>query len=330
MKYREIGASGIRASVVALGTWPVGGWLWGGSDRRESERAIAAALEHGVNFIDTAPAYGFGLAEEIVGRVVAGRRDEVVIATKCGLVWDESRREAVVAAGGNPIEHDLSPRSIRREVEASLRRLRTDYIDLYQTHWPDERVPVEETMACLLELKEEGKIRAIGVSNVTPALLKRYLQVGRVDSDQERYSMLDRQIERELLPLCRQQNIAVLAYSPLCMGLLTGRLTPERRFPPGDIRGKDPRFSVEARRTVGQMLQEMEAVARGYGVTIAQLVIAWTAAQPGITHVLVGARRPEHARENAAAGDVELSPADVELLGHIAERYRRRIPGMGW
>ena len=330
MKLREIGSSGISGSVIALGTWPIGGWLWGGSDEKEAERTIAAALDLGINFIDTAPAYGFGLAESMVGRVIAGRREEVVVATKCGLVWDEATRARVVAAGGNPIRHDLSPGSIRREVEASLRRLSTDYIDLYQTHWPDDRTAVEDTMECLLELKREGKIRAIGVSNVTPDLLRRYLAVGRVESAQERYSMLDREIEAELLPLCRERGIAVLAYSPLAMGLLTGKVGPERIFPNGDIRSKSPRFSVESRRLIQEMVAEIEPIARGYSATVAQMVIAWTAARPGITHVLVGARKEGHVRENALAGEIAVQASDLDRLTEIADRYRGRIPGMGW
>lgn len=330
MKFREIGLSGIRGSIIALGTWPIGGWLWGGSDEKEAERAVAAALDLGINFIDTAPAYGFGLAERIVGRVIAGRREEVVVATKCGLVWDEPTRARVVAAGDNPIRHDLSPESIRREVEASLRRMRTDYIDLYQTHWPDEKTAVEDTMECLLALQGEGKIRAIGVSNITAELLRRYLHVGRVESTQERYSMLDREIESDLLPVCQQERMAVLAYSPLAMGLLTGKVGPERVFPDGDIRAGSPRFGVESRRTIQQMMTEIEHIARGYGTTAATVVLAWTAARPGITHVLAGARKAAHVRENALAGEIILDASDMERLTEIADRYRARIPRMGW
>ncbi len=330
MEKRLIGTSGIEASVIGLGTWSIGGWLWGGSDEGKAEAAVRTAIDEGVTLIDTAPAYGFGLAERIVGKAIKGRRDDVVLATKCGLVWNDDTWEEIVRQGGNSLEHVLKPESIRREVEASLRRLGTDYIDLYQTHWPDDTTPISETMETMLALKQEGKIRAIGVSNVSVAQMEEYLAGGRVDSDQEQYSLLDRGIEEGLLPLCREHNIAVLAYSPLAMGLLSGKMDPERVFPEGDVRGRLPRFSVESRKNAAAMMDELGRLAAERGISPAQLVLAWTWARPGITHVLAGARRPEHARENARAGSVRLDAEELKAIAEIAARHAGGIANGGW
>ncbi len=322
MRTRKLGASGIEATVVGLGTWAIGGWMWGGTEENQALDAIRAALDAGVTLVDTAPVYGFGRSEEIVGKAIAGRRDKVVLATKCGLIWHEKKgdfffhgSEAGQAADGDsspiPVYRYLRPESIRLEVEQSLRRLRTDYIDLLQTHWQESTTPVADTMAELLKLKDEGKIRAIGVSNVTPAQLREYQAAGGVDSAQENFSMIDRQIEAELLPLCREQGVAVLAYSPLALGLLTGKIGPERRFSAGDLREGQPRFSTAGLQRVHDLLAKFQPLEESRGVSTAQLVIAWTAAQPGLTHVLCGCRTVAQAHENAAAGDLELSAAEL-------------------
>jgi len=299
-----LGASGIEASVIALGAWAIGGWPWGGTDEKDAIDAIRAGLDAGMNFIDTAPAYGLGLSEEIVGKAIEGRREEAVIATKCGLEWHVEKGTRFFVENGTPVYRYLGAESIRYEVEQSLKRLRTDYIDLYQTHWQDSTTPISETMEALLRLKEEGKIRAIGVSNATVEQLEEYKKVGTVDSDQERYSMLDRGIENGLLPYCRKHNIAMLAYSPLAQGLLTGKVGPGREFPEGDMRRGDLRFGVENRAKVAKMLEEFGAIADHYNITLAQLALAWTVSQPGLTHALAGARNPQQALENAKAGDV--------------------------
>ncbi len=225
MLYRKLGGTGIEISTVGLGTWAIGGWMWGGTDEQQSTQAIHAALDQGVNLIDTAPAYGFGLSEQIVGRAIAGRREKVVLATKCGLIWD--RKEGLFffhsdryGAASGPAEKEiyrcLRPASIRAELEASLRRLGTGYIDLYQTHWQDPTTPIAQTMETLVKLKEEGKIRAIGVSNASLDDLKAY---GPIDADQERYSLLERAIQSGgSLDYCRQHQISILAYSPLDNG----------------------------------------------------------------------------------------------------------------
>ena len=314
MRYRALGQSGIEASIVGLGTWAIGGLGWGGTDEGESIRAIHAALDAGINLIDTAPVYGLGLSEEIVGKAVAHRRDRAVLATKCGHVWHIKKGRHAFDWGDRSVYIYLGPESVRYEIEQSLRRLRTDYVDLYQTHWPDPATPIEDTMAVLLRLKDQGKIRAIGVSNVTTDILESYQKCGQVDSDQERYSMLDRQIESGRLRKCRKSGIAMLAYSPLAQGLLTGKVGPYREFPEGDQRREYSHFSRDSRKKVIAFLDAIKPVADAHGLTVAQLVLAWTAYQPGITHVLAGARSPEQASENARAGEVELSEKELNCI----------------
>ncbi len=311
MRTRPLGQSGIEASVVAFGAWAIGGWMWGGADEDDAIRAIHASLDAGVNFFDTAPAYGMGRSEEIVGRALAGRRDQVIIATKCGLVWHTNRGTFFFEQSGKPVYKYLGRESIIYECEQSLKRLGTDYIDLYQTHWQDVTTPIEETMSALLQLKEEGKIRAIGVSNATVEQVAEYLRFGPVDSDQEKYSLLDRELEASLLPFCREMGIAVLAYSPLANGLLTGKIGPERVFPPTDLRHGNPRFSVENRARIAERLDRIRPIADRYGITLTQLVIAWTLEQHGITHALVGARNEAQVRENAGAGDIVLTTDEI-------------------
>ncbi|UCF35546.1 MAG: aldo/keto reductase [Acidobacteriota bacterium] len=329
MKQRLIGKSGISASAVSLGAWAIGGWLWGGQDDDQSIRAIQASIDSGINFIDTAPIYGFGRSEEIVGKAIRGRRDEVIIATKCGLRWQKdfpkqgnyhfSSDEAGIQQRGSDgalydVYRFLGPESIRWEVEQSLRRLQIETIDLYQTHWQEETTPIEDTMATLLELKAEGKIRSIGVSNAKVHHMEKYRSVGQLDADQEKYSMLDRKLESGSLPYCRKHDVAMLAYSPLANGLLTGKIGPDREFGAGDLRTWNKRFTVENRRKVASLLRELEPIAESYQLTLAQLVIAWTIAQPGVTHALVGIRNEAQAKANAKAGVVDLSDTDLVTI----------------
>lgn len=322
MRTRPLGQSGIGATVVGLGTWAIGGWMWGGTDEADAIDAIRAGIDAGINLIDTAPAYGLGLSEEIVGKAIAGRRDRVVLATKCGLVWHTQKGKFFFTEEGRPVHRYLGPESIRHELEESLRRLGTDVIDLYQTHWQDPTTPIEETMAALMDLKREGKIRAIGVSNATPEEIDAYRKVGPVDTDQERYSMVDRELEERLLPYCLKHDIAVLAYSPLARGLLTGRCGPDRAFTGDDQRIGDPQFCIENRERVARLLGEIKPLADARGLTLSQLVIAWTIAQPGLTHALAGARNAAQAVENAggdvALGDSEIAAIDAALACHAA------------
>ena len=318
MKTRKIGTTDIDASVVALGAWAIGGGTWWGeSDDELSIRAIHAAFDAGINFIDTAPAYGFGRSEEVVGKAIQGQRDKWVIATKCGLWWDDESGKIFVTVDGKAIRRTLKPEIIRLELEHSLKRLGTDYIDLYQTHWPSldpVNEPIASTMECLLQLKAEGKIRAIGASNVDIPLIKQYQAIGALDSIQPRYSMLDRRIEAEILPFCIENGVSTLAYSPLEQGLLTGRVGMDFKVEPGEARSSIPWFKPENRRKVIDMLAGWQDLTEKYACKLSQLVIAWTVAQPGITFALCGARKPEHSLENAKGGDIELEPADIQRM----------------
>jgi len=320
MRTKPLGQSGIEVSAVGLGTWAIGGWMWGGTDEKDSIEAIQAAVDEGITLIDTAAIYGFGVSEELVGKAIRGRRERVVLATKCGLVWHVQKGTKSGEGEGKQIYRYLGPESIRYEVEQSLKRLGTDYIDLYQTHWQDPTTPIEDTMAALMELKDQGKIRAIGVSNATVEDIERYRSVGPLDTDQERYSMLDRQPEQDKLPYCREHNITFLAYSPMAKGLLTGKIGPDRQFSGDDHRAGDPRFSVENRRRIAALLEEFGPVADAHGLTLAQLALAWTAAQPGVI-ALAGSRNPEQACENARAGDVELTEDELAAIQTAIQKH---------
>jgi aryl-alcohol dehydrogenase-like predicted oxidoreductase len=340
MQMRELGSSRIQASAIAYGAWAIGGWTWGSQDEQDAIRSVHAALDAGINFIDTAPIYGFGTSEELLGRALKGRRDQVVLASKCGMVWNtekgdfffhSSEKNFSKTPSKYKVMKYLGPESIRRECEDSLRRLDTDVIDLYQTHWQESTTPIADSMAELLKLKDEGKIRSIGVSNATCEQMDEYWRVakaqsnGSIDSDQERYSMLDRKHEGENLPYVIDKNMAFLAYSPLAMGLLTGKMDENYTFDEGDQRNTNPRFSVENRKKVRAMLDAFQPVADKHDLTMAQLVIAWTIAQPGCSHALVGARNEKQARENAAAGAVELSDEDIKTITDALDKHGPEI-----
>lgn len=326
MFYRKLGSSGIDVSAIGFGAWAIGGWMWGGADENQAIGAIQAALDQGINLIDTAPIYGYGRSEELIGRAIQGRRDKVVLATKCGMVWDREEGEFFFygdekgiqsRAAEKKVYKCLRPASIRDEVEKSLKRLQTDHLDLYQTHWQDKTTPIAETIAELLKLKAEGKIRAIGVSNATMEHIKQY---GSIDSDQEKFSLIDRNLATGgQLEFCRQNNIAVLAYSPLANGLLTGKIPPDRKFGSGDLRAANLRFRKENITKINAKLAELLPIAERHQASIGQIVIAWTFSQPGITCVLCGARDATQARENAAAGQIQLSAEEIETMSRTLQ-----------
>jgi methylglyoxal reductase len=314
MQTRPMGSAAIEASVVGLGTWAIGGWMWGGTDEAESVAAIRTSLDEGVSLIDTAPAYGQGRAEEIVGKAIKGRRDEVVLATKCGLVWHTQQGSHFFDYDGRPVHRYLGKESIVYEVEQSLRRLGTDHIDHYITHWQDPTTPIEETVEALVMLRDQGKIRSIGASNVSEDELRAYAATGALDAIQEEYSMVKRDLETTLLPIAAEHAISTLSYSSLALGLLSGRMGPARTFSGDDQRRDNPRFSLANRAKVARLMAAIAPVAEAHAATVAQVVIAWTVSQPGITYALCGARNPDQARENAGAGRIRLSADDVERI----------------
>lgn len=326
MRKRTLGASGIEASVVGLGTWAIGGWMWGGHDDRESIRTIHAALDEGINLIDTAPIYGFGLSETVVGRALRDRRQQAVLATKCGMVWDREQGDFFFtsnelspdASGSLKVYKYLGPASIRAEIERSLQRLQTDCIDLYQTHWQESTTRIEDSMAELLALKQEGKIRAIGCSNADVHQLERYHAAGGLDADQEKFSMLDQEMKAGNRAWCEREQVAFLAYSPLELGLLSGKITPERTYGEGDLRLNNPKFKPDHVTRINDMLERFRPLACEHEATLSQIILAWTLAQPGCSHILAGARRPAQAVENARAGRIMLTDEQLRFMSEQA------------
>lgn len=321
MLTREIGTSGIQASAIGLGTWAIGGWMWGGTDEARSIAAIQASVDEGVTLIDTAPAYGQGVAEEIVGKALRGRRDKVVLATKCGLVWHTQKGNHFFDYDGKPVHRYLGRDAIVHEVEQSLKRLGTDYIDHYITHWQDPTTPIEETMEALEALKSQGKIRSIGASNTSADEVRAYVAAGQLDAVQEEYSMVKRDIETSHIPLCLKQSVSVLSYSSLALGLLTGKIGPDRAFEGDDQRKNNPRFSQANRQKVSALMAGIAPIAEVHGATLAQTVIAWTVQQPGITFSLCGARDAGQATDNARAGRMRLTEDQISEIDQLARTH---------
>lgn len=318
---REIGTSGIQASAVGLGTWAIGGWMWGGTDEARSIKAVQASIDNGITLIDTAPMYGSGVAEEIVGKALKGRRDKVVLATKCGLVWHTQKGNHFFDTDDGPVHRYLGKDAIVYEVEQSLKRLGTDVIDHYITHWQDPTTPIAETMEALEQLKKDGKIRSIGASNTTPEDVEAYLAAGQLDAVQEEYSMVKRDIEQTHIPLVTKNDVSVLSYSSLALGLLGGKIGPDRKFEGDDQRRDNPRFSMANREKVARLMTEIDPVAEAHNATKAQIVIAWTLQQPGITFSLCGARDETQAAENAKAGLIRLTAAEVDEISAAAAKH---------
>jgi len=284
MEHAVISGVGMTSSRIGLGTWAMGGWMWGGADDAEAIKTVRAALEAGVTLIDTAPAYGFGRAEELVGRAIAehGGRERVLIATKVGLGW---------RAGA--VHRDASAERIRVEIEDSLRRLRTSYVDIYQVHWPDPLVPIEETAAAMATLLERGTIRAIGVSNFSPEQMVIFQTVAPLHVVQSPYNLFERGIEDDVLPYAAGRRLSVFAYGALCRGLLSGRMRRDTTFTGDDLRQSDPKFQP---RRYGQYLDAVAQLSRlareRYGRSVLALAVRWILDQ-GPAVALWGARRPD-------------------------------------
>ncbi|MCQ6558714.1 aldo/keto reductase [Paenibacillus mendelii] len=312
MKFRKLGKNGPEISVIGFGSWAIGGsgWAsaWGEQDDDQSFESVRAALDAGVTFYDTAAVYGLGHSEEMVGKALGSDRHKVVLATKCGLVWDES----------NAVSRSGAYDSVIREAEASLRRLGTDYIDLYQMHWPAEDAPAEETMRAMDKLVQDGKVRYVGVSNYNVEQLQKSLTVRHVDSLQPPYSILRPAIEEQLLPFCQQNGIGVVAYSPLTSGLLSGNYTYDTKFGDDDWRSRNKAHTGEGLRKNVDRVEQLKVIAARHGLTMPQLAVAYVLAHPALTSALVGVRKPSHITSVLPAADAALDEATLAEIRGIA------------
>jgi aryl-alcohol dehydrogenase-like predicted oxidoreductase len=318
MEQIELPGTGERGSRIALGTWAIGGWMWGGANDQQAVATINAALDRGITMIDTAPAYGFGHAEEVVGRALAesGRRERVMIATKVGLDWHDGK-----------VFRDASAHRIRQEIEDSLRRLRTDRIDLYQVHWPDHSVAIEETARELDRLYRAGKIRAIGVSNFSAAEMEQFRAVAPLHSVQPPYNLFEREAEADVLPYAEKHGLVVLAYGALCRGLLTGRMRADTQFNGDDLRRSDPKFQQPR---YGQYLAAVDALdgfaRERFGRGVLALAVRWILDR-GKTIALWGARRPDQLDPVAEAMGWTLDQAAQDEIEAILRRHIKHPVG---
>ena len=320
MRTMNIGQSGIEASVVAIGAWAIGGdSQWGPSDDSESIRTIHRARELGVTLLDTAPAYGLGHSEEVVGKALLGRRGDYVLSTKCGLRWDIEEGALMMERDGVRIVRNTRPQRLAEELEMSLRRLKTDYLDIYIVHWqelPEFPCPIAETMDFLLRLKAQGKIRAIGASNLSPAQFLEYTKAGQLDLIQEKYSLLDRAAESTLFGLCQTHGVTFQAYSPLERGTLTGKITVDSKVEMTTAKSKIKWFQPEFLPKIAALGEKWAPLCKKYQCTMTQLVIGWTTAQGNGSNVnaLCGARKLDQIEENARGGDIVLDAADLATM----------------
>jgi len=328
MEKVKLGGSELKISPITFGAWAIGGWMWGGTDDRLALEALKAGFDKGVTSIDTAPVYGLGHSEKVVGEFAKETgRQSIEILTKFGWNWEMPKGEVLMKGsrpGGNEIAiySNASRESVIYEVEQSLKRLQTDYIDLYQIHRPDPNTSTEEMTGACLQLKKEGKIRAFGVSNMSVDLMKQAEKFIEVASSQSPYSMVYRKIEKDILPYCKKTNTGILAYSPLQRGLLTGKITSGYKFKEGDHRSGNKFFKEPNRSRINKLLGKIKPIAEDHGVTLAQLVINWTVRREGITTVLVGARNAEQAKENACSMNFTLSDEEIKMINSEVEKVK--------
>lgn len=320
MKYRKIGSSDLELSIITFGAWAAGGWMWGGTERTEAVKAIRAAYDLGVTSIDTAPIYGQGTSEEIVAEAIKDiPRDKVQILTKFGMRWDLAKGDFAMKSknnNGQPIDiyKYAGKESIIKECEDSLRRLKTDYIDLYQIHWPDSTTSIEESMETVAQLIKAGKVRYAGVCNYNAEQMAEAEKYVKLVSNQVPYSMVKRGIEKDVVPYCLEYNKGILAYSPLERGLLTGKIKPGHQFAEGDHRAGIYFYTDDNLRKTNEFLDKLRPLANQKNATLAQLVLAWTLQQPGITIALAGARNAEQSVSNAHAAEVNLTADEITFI----------------
>lgn len=326
MEYRKLGESELELSVITFGAWAAGGWMWGGTERNESVNAIRAAFENGVTSIDTAPVYGQGLSEEIVGEAIKDLpRDKVQILTKYGLQWESRQGEFYFKSKNNQgrdidIYKYAGRDSVIKECEISLKLLGTDYIDLYQIHWPDPTTPIHETMEAVEMLIQQGKVRFAGVCNYSADQMQEAAETIKLVSNQVPYSMVNRKIEEVVVPYCIANKKSILAYSPMERGLLTGKIKPGHQFSEGDHRAGIKYFSSGNILQVNLFLDRIKHLAHDKDITLGQLVLKWTIEKPGITIALAGARNADQAVQNAKAAYVKLSAEDINYINRELDK----------
>lgn len=321
MEYRNLPGTDIRISPITYGAFAIGGWFWGGADEGDAIKAIKAAIDNGVTTIDTAPVYGMGHSETVVGNTIKGKRDKVQIFTKFGMVWDQQAGDFAFDTNdndGKPVRvYKFNGRqSVISECERSLQRLKTDYIDLLQMHWPDSTTPIEETMEAFEILISQGKIRAAGVCNCPVDLLERANAAWPISTNQVAYSMVNRDIEKELIPFCQKNGIGILPHTALQKGLLTGKIKPGHIFNEGDHRPNTPFFKPQNHEEIMKMLGKIKHIADERNVSLAQLAINWTMQQPAVTSVLVGARDEAQMLDNVKATAFSLSPDEIGYINN--------------
>jgi aryl-alcohol dehydrogenase-like predicted oxidoreductase len=325
MEYRSLGLSGIKVSELAFGAWAIGGWMWGGNDSKDSIEAIEKAVDNGMTTIDTAAVYGFGLSEELVGKVIKGKREKVQILTKFGLTWNEKKGEFYFSSKDNKgkdvdIYRYSSKEKVINDCELSLKRLGTDYIDLYQIHWADPTTPVSETMEALDILVQKGKIRAGAVCNYSPELMEEAVKTFNIASNQVPYSMVNRGIEKDIVPYCTGKNIGILAYSPLQRGLLSGKIRQEHKFNDGDTRPNTVYYKEPNLSRILQLIDNLRDFANERDITLSQLVLNWTIRQPGITCVLAGARNAAQVLDNVKAAGFRLTNEEIRKINDLLSK----------
>ncbi|MCY8756810.1 aldo/keto reductase [Bacillus haynesii] len=311
MEYTKISGTSIESSRIGLGTWAIGGFMWGGSDETEAIQTIHAALDQGINLIDTAPAYGFGQSEEIVGKAVQqyGKRERVILATKTGLDWKHEQ-----------LYRDGSRERIIKEVDDSLKRLNTDYIDLYQVHWPDPLVLIEETAEAMKDLYDAGKIRAVGVSNFSPEQMDTFRAAAPLHTVQPPYNMFEREIEQDILPYAKDQGLTTLLYGSLCRGLLSGKMNEDYTFKGDDLRKQDPKFQKPRFKEYLEAVRKLDAFANErLGKSVLHLAARWVLDQPGASIALWGARRPEQIRPVGEITGWSLTESDQKEIDDILD-----------
>jgi len=327
MLYRKFRKSNLEVSAITFGAWAAGGWMWGSTDRNDAIEAIRASYDVGVTSIDTAPIYGQGTSEEIVGEAIKDiSRDKVQILTKFGMRWDLAKGDLAMHSKNNSGE-DIDvykyagKDSIIYECEQSLRRLGTDYIDLYQIHWPDSTTPIDETFEAVSRLVEQGKVRFAGVCNYNAQQMEEAEKTLELVSNQIPFSMVNRGIEEETVPYCIENNKSILAYSPLERGLLTGKITPGYSFQEGDHRASHKHFQPDFIEKTNELLHKIKPVADRHHASLGQLVLRWTLERPGITVALAGARNAEQAVQNAKAADIHLTDEEINTINDLVNRF---------